>query len=69
MDPQWRQVQLDKLVVNKPAGVTIGDGRGINAKGVIVGQWNGDPETAAAYMLVPTQMPNPSSLSLLLLLQ
>jgi hypothetical protein len=66
MDPQWRQVQLDKLVVNKPAGVTIGDAQGINAKGIIVGQGNNN---GAAYMLVPTQMPNPSPGPLLLLLQ
>ncbi len=64
--PTGDKLNLDTLVVNKPAGVTIGDAHGINSQGVIVGQGN---DNGAAYMLVPTQMPNPSPGSLLLLLQ
>jgi probable HAF family extracellular repeat protein len=57
---------LDTLVVNKPAGVTIGDAHGINATGMIVGQGN---DNGTAYMLVPAQMSHPSPGSLLLLLE
>ncbi|MCX5889528.1 MAG: hypothetical protein NTY36_08755 [Deltaproteobacteria bacterium] len=64
--PSGDKLNLDTLVVNKPAGVTIGDAHGINNKGVIVGQGN---DNGVAYMLVPAQMPNPSPGSLLLLLQ
>ena len=59
-------LNLDALVVGKPAGVSIGDAYGINQKGFIVGKVIA---TGAAYMLVPAQMPNPSPGSLLLLLQ
>jgi probable HAF family extracellular repeat protein len=50
---KFKKFNLDTLVINKPEGVTIGDARDINNKGVIVGRGNGDPADTAAYMLVP----------------
>lgn len=64
--PSGDKLNLDTLVVNKPAGVTIGGVYRINSKGVIVGQGN---DNGADYMLVPIQNTNSSSGSLLLLLQ
>jgi probable HAF family extracellular repeat protein len=64
--PGGELLNLDTLVRNKPAGVNIGDAKGINQQGVIVGQENNDGE---AYMLVPAQNPKNSPGALLLLLQ
>ena len=64
--PGVAKLNLDTLVVNKPVGVTIGDGYAINQNGVILGHGN---DNGAAYMLVPAQMPHSSPGPLLLLLQ
>jgi probable HAF family extracellular repeat protein len=64
--PSGDKLNLDALVVNKPAGANIGDAHAINQKGVIVGQGN---DNGVPYMLVPTQIPHSSPGALLLLLQ
>jgi len=61
--PSGDKLDLNALVIDKPAGVTIGNCTGINGKGVIVGH---GIDNGAAFMLVPIPTANPAVLDLLL---